>query len=123
MRRVIGRLGLCTLAPGFYVYTGSARRGLEARIARHLRKYKPVRWHIDYVLEARQVRIVGVRRTRLAECRLNALTRGRTPVEGFGASDCRSGCRAHLKWVGRLGPHVASALGPGAAPDVRWESQ
>ncbi|MDG6902673.1 MAG: GIY-YIG nuclease family protein [Nitrososphaerota archaeon] len=46
----VGRLGRFAFPSGYYVYTGSARRGLESRIARHLRKEKRLRWHVDYVL-------------------------------------------------------------------------
>jgi len=31
---------------------GSAKRNFEARIARHLRQEKTLRWHIDYLLAA-----------------------------------------------------------------------
>ena len=41
-----------------YVYTGSARGGLEARIARRRRREKRMRWHIDYLL--REARIIEV---------------------------------------------------------------
>ena len=34
----IGRLGLLSFPAGVYVYTGSAKRNLEARIARHCRR-------------------------------------------------------------------------------------
>lgn len=37
-RIAIGRLGTFEFAAGTYVYTGSARRNFEARIARHQRK-------------------------------------------------------------------------------------
>ncbi len=43
----IGKLGLFRFPEGTYVYTGSARRNYEARIARHLRQEKSLRWHID----------------------------------------------------------------------------
>ncbi|HQR50429.1 MAG TPA: hypothetical protein PKW44_02185 [Methylophilaceae bacterium] len=35
-RLTVGRLGVFDFPAGRYVYTGSARRSLEARIARHL---------------------------------------------------------------------------------------
>ena len=38
-----GALGPCRLAAGRYVYTGSARRNLEARIRRHLAGKKKLR--------------------------------------------------------------------------------
>lgn len=48
-RKTIGALGEREFKPGFYVYVGSAMRGLEKRIKRHLQKKKRVRWHLDYI--------------------------------------------------------------------------
>jgi Uri superfamily endonuclease len=99
LRRRVGGLGMIYLPAGRYVYTGSATRGLEARIARHLRRRKPLRWHIDYLTTAPGVRILDVLRSALPECRLNQSTRGELPIAGFGASDCTAGCGAHLRRV------------------------
>ena len=46
----VGALGEVSLEPGWYLYVGSARRHLEARLRRHLRPEKRRRWHIDYLL-------------------------------------------------------------------------
>jgi Uri superfamily endonuclease len=100
VRCAIGRLGAFTFPAGRYVYTGSARRNLEARIARHLRAHKTLHWHIDYLLAAPGVRIVAVIHSRRPECALNRAGRGRIVAPGFGASDCRAGCGAHLKHLG-----------------------
>jgi Uri superfamily endonuclease len=99
LRCVIGRLGVFDFPAGRYVYTGSAKRGLEARIARHLRSEKTLRWHIDYLLAAPGVEVVGVLRSRRGECALNRAVQGWVPVAGFGASDCGAGCVAHLKYL------------------------
>jgi Uri superfamily endonuclease len=93
----IGRLGRFRFPAGDYVYTGSAKRNLEARIHRHLSKTKRLRWHIDYLLADHDARIVGVRRSVPEECLLNRRTRGEVVVPGFGSSDCRAGCGGHLK--------------------------
>lgn len=93
----VGRLGVFRFPPGRYVYTGSAKRNIEARIARHLSAAKRLHWHIDYLLAAPGVSVSRVRRSRRAECDLNRATRGNIPVPGFGASDCRAGCGSHLK--------------------------
>jgi len=95
-----GRLGMCAFSAGRYIYTGSARRNFEARIARHLRHEKTLHWHIDYLLAAPGVCIVGVRRYVEDECAINQATPGNVPVPGFGASDCRMGCGGHLKYLG-----------------------
>ena len=100
LRCTIGRIGEFDFPAGRYVYTGSAKRNLEARIARHLRREKVLRWHIDYLLAAPGVRVAEVVRSRRSECALNRTGRGRILVPGFGASDCRAGCGAHLKYLG-----------------------
>ena len=97
VRVAVGRLGIFDFPAGGYVYTGSAKRNLETRIARHLRREKTLRWHIDYLLAAPGVRVVEVRRSRRDECRWNRATAGEIPVPGFGASDCGAGCGSHLK--------------------------
>jgi Uri superfamily endonuclease len=100
----IGALGVFVFPAGRYVYTGSARRNPEARIARHLARSKTLRWHVDYLLDAPGVRIVDVWRFDEPECAVNRSTAGEIPVTGFGASDCRAGCGSHLK---RLWPDAA----------------
>jgi Uri superfamily endonuclease len=96
----VGRLGTFRFAAGRYVYTGSARRNLEARIARHLRADKTLRWHIDYLLATPGVQVLTVRRSRREECALNQAAAGTVPIPGFGASDCRARCGSHLKYLG-----------------------
>lgn len=96
----VGEHGRFSFPRGYYVYTGIARRGLESRIARHLRKErKRLRWHIDYLL--RRARIVEVKRYRgghLSECELSRRAEGLPGSDiiapGFGSSDC--GCSTHL---------------------------
>jgi Uri superfamily endonuclease len=100
VRCPVGRLGVVDFAAGTYVYTGSARQNFEARLARHARATKKLRWHIDYLLAAPGVRIVRIVRSRRDECRLNQSVKGTVPVTGFGASDCTAGCGAHLKYLG-----------------------
>jgi Uri superfamily endonuclease len=100
LRCAIGRLGEFDFPAGRYVYTGSARRNLDARIARHVRHEKTLRWHIDFLLTSPGVRVVDVIRSRSGECALNRASRGRILAVGFGASDCRADCVAHLKYLG-----------------------
>ena len=98
----IGALGRFRFPAGRYIYTGSARRAMEARIRRHLSVRKTRHWHIDYLLAHPAVQIDQVKRSRMAECRKNQLTTGEIVVPGFGASDCRRGCGSHLKYLGPL---------------------
>jgi Uri superfamily endonuclease len=100
VRVSIGRLGRFIFPAGRYIYTGSARRNFAARVARHLRREKTLRWHIDYLLAAPGVRIAGTRHYVENECAINQATPGIVPVSGFGASDCRRGCGSHLKYLG-----------------------
>ncbi len=94
----VGALGMIELRPGWYVYVGSARSGLRARLARHLRTVrKRAHWHVDYVRRrTRPVAVLVQAGEGADECALSdavaALADG--SVTGFGCSDCR--CRSHL---------------------------
>ncbi|MBC7187975.1 MAG: GIY-YIG nuclease family protein [Calditrichaeota bacterium] len=97
---VIGKLGWCRLQQGYYLYVGSARRGIGQRVARHIRHKKVRRWHIDYLTTATAATVVGaLLSAERGECALQKFLRERgcQPVlPGFGASDCSSGCESHL---------------------------
>ncbi|MEA3348596.1 MAG: GIY-YIG nuclease family protein [Pseudomonadota bacterium] len=95
----VGRFGSFKFISGNYIYSGSARRNLLARVNRHLRKEKKLRWHIDYLLNAPTVDIVKVLVSTVSECELVAASGGSVLVSGFGASDCRSGCGSHLRML------------------------
>jgi Uri superfamily endonuclease len=103
VRVTVGRLGECIFPPGRYIYTGSAKRNLEARLRRHLSPTKRLHWHIDYLLAAPGVRVMSVARFNAPECQLNRQTAGSLPVPRFGATDCRAGCGSHLKYQGTDG--------------------
>lgn len=96
----VGRLGTFVFPAGRYVYTGSAKRALEARVERHLSGARRLHWHIDYLLASRGVAIESVRRSRKPECAANRAVGGTAPAPGFGASDCRFGCGSHLRFLG-----------------------
>jgi len=96
----VGRLGRFAFAAGEYLYVGSAQRGLAARLARHARKRKPRRWHIDYLSTAADMLgAIIVPAGKDAECRLaNELAETfERCMPGFGASDCR--CAGHLFYM------------------------
>lgn len=93
----IGKLGLFDFPAGCYVYTGSARVNIDARISRHLRSDKKLRWHIDYLLASRYATVTKVVRSVKTECIVNQRIHGLIVAHGFGASDCRHGCGSHLK--------------------------
>ena len=96
----IARLRNPTFAAGHYVYCGSARGpgGLAARVGRHLRRGKSIRWHVDHLTENGQVLDVLCAPDG-AECelvrRIGRMPGVGTPVTGFGSSDCRN-CPSHL---------------------------
>jgi Uri superfamily endonuclease len=96
----IGRLGKFDFPTGKYVYTGSAKKNMEARIARHFSKLKRLRWHIDYLLGP-HAKIVGVELFDREECVVNQDTKGDILVPGFGSTDCRNKCGSHLKYLGQ----------------------
>jgi Uri superfamily endonuclease len=114
-RVAAGRLGRLDLPAGVYVYCGSARRNLPARVARHLRRRKAARWHVDYLLAhpAAKVTAVGGWGGR-GECELVAEAirgGGRAVAHGFGSSDCRRGCPAHLIFMGDGRPRAGGGEG------------
>jgi len=107
----IGQLGQIDFPAGTYLYLGSARGpgGLRGRLARHVLGKGSARphWHIDALRRAAVVSAwaalvlpAGVPAPAGLECRLARLAQGWPGAvliaPGFGASDCRSGCPAHL---------------------------
>lgn len=105
----VGRLGTFLFPAGDYVYTGSARRNFEARVARHCRcgtaeRPKPLRWHIDYLLAWDEATVLAVERLTVAECAANRAVGGAVVAPGFGASDCKAGCVSHLRYLGERPP-------------------
>jgi len=93
----VGKLGRFAFRPGVYFYVGSAQRRLPARLERHARREKPLRWHIDYLsTRADMLGAIIVPGPRERECELAAELRGiyDSIIPGFGASDCR--CGGHL---------------------------
>lgn len=109
----VGSLGVFHFPAGYYVYTGSALRGLESRIARHLRQIKRFHWHIDYLLQYGRVVDVIMHRTKeRLECHFNqkvlSLPGCKIPVLGFGSSDCN--CMTHLAYF-REKPSISNTIG------------
>ncbi len=93
----IGSLGEISFPEGYYIYTGSAAKNLKSRVARHLRKRKKKRWHIDYLLsEAVKVKDFPVYTLNNLECVLaeDVKNLADSEIADFGCSDCS--CRSHL---------------------------
>jgi len=97
----VGGLGRLALSPGFYIYVGSARRGLRKRIDRHRRLRKKLWWHIDYLRAVADWHaVLPIATADDLECRLAAALRrfaGNDGIPRFGSSDCD--CRSHLFFV------------------------
>ena len=93
----IGSLGQVEFQKGYYVYIGSAMNSLSKRIARHRRKKKVKRWHIDYLsAEAASINPVPINTGERMECELakNVQEITDSSVHRFGSSDCN--CPSHL---------------------------
>jgi len=118
----VGALGRRPFDTGWYIYCGSAMgvdgQNLRSRISRHLSKCKKIRWHIDHLLASEAARIHTVffaksksnRECDLAK-NLLKLDGSEMPTKGFGSSDCRADCPAHLiKLHYRSGDKIEKAL-------------
>ena len=99
----IPRFGDLILAPGIYVYCGSAhgKGGLRARIDRHRSRMVKKFWHIDFLKEFLNLEEIWFQESiEKNECTFsNFLVREMgctSPIKGFGSSDCRNGCKSHL---------------------------
>ncbi|MCD6457413.1 MAG: GIY-YIG nuclease family protein [Thermoproteales archaeon] len=100
----VGALGRVKLDEGYYLYVGSALGpgGLKARISRHFRKSKKLKWHIDLLLVSENSRIIGVfcaLTNEKYECKIvkRLIELGATaPIKNFGSTDCSENCPAHL---------------------------
>ncbi len=95
----VGSMGDIQFDPGWYVYVGSAKRNLEARIARHRRRRKKMHWHVDYLLagvEYTDITAVPIRSRHDLECELarDVAKLASRSVARFGCSDCS--CPSHL---------------------------
>ena len=101
-----GRLGRYVLDSGWYVYTGSARRNMAARLRHHLAVNDTRRWHIDWLLGAGLGQVMHIRLDTESECAINARIDGRVVIPRFGATDCRHRCGSHLLWLGTRRPPV-----------------
>lgn len=104
----IGKIGNMNFKKGIYYYVGSAmgKTGsstLENRIKRHLRlpKHKKKHWHIDYLLENKEVSLIKlflIPHKQKLECILaqELLNISDGFIENFGSSDCA--CQSHLPY-------------------------
>jgi Uri superfamily endonuclease len=104
----VGKLGEAVFSAGTYVYTGSAMKGLGARLRRHGARTKKIHWHIDHLLtlpDARVRQIILYPPASGQECRQNKRIAARPGaaviLKKFGSSDCKSGCVSHLLYFAK----------------------
>ena len=96
----VGRWGLLTIKPGYYIYVGSAfgPGGIQARVLRHCSEKKSKHWHIDYIREL--VSPVGAwysygsKRVEHQWANTFYNMEGMSAIKGFGCSDCK--CYSHF---------------------------
>lgn len=99
----IGKLGSFEFSQGYYIYNGSAKKGLQARVSRHLSNKKKIHWHLDYLLKHAFILETKLfYEPKLTECELNSLSFIENVnavffVKGFGSSDCS--CISHLFYL------------------------
>jgi len=118
----VGALGDMRFSRGFYAYVGSAMNGLEGRVARHLRRNKKRRWHVDYLLERACVYdVVVVTGEERLECVMaSALSREILCIRHFGSSDCK--CAGHLFFAVARSDLEAAVTQALARLDAEWRS-
>jgi Uri superfamily endonuclease len=94
----VGALGKINFERGLYAYVGSAQKGLDKRVSRHLRRVKRKFWHIDYLLENEAVKVLKIfqkKAGKTLECEIaEKISLKGIAVESFGSSDCK--CKSHL---------------------------
>ena len=94
----VGALGKLVFEKGLYGYVGSAQSNLEKRVRRHLGKEKRKFWHIDYLLDNPETKVLRVfykEADKTEECAIaRAIGERGRGIVGFGSSDCI--CSSHL---------------------------
>ena len=82
---------------GFFAYVGSAKNGLSKRLSRHLKKEKKLFWHIDYLLDKKEVEIykIYISKREIEKAVAKIFERLYYPILGFGNGDNKS-VKGHL---------------------------
>lgn len=98
----IGKLGTYHFLKGRYIYIGSAKKNILARVNRHLKVDKVFRWHFDYLRPYGTITEVKSFDDKVGECELAECLKSRYlatyPMKKFGSSDCS--CYSHLLFLG-----------------------
>ena len=103
--QIIPKYGKVSLLPGYYFYCGSAHGngGLRKRVTSHLNSNSNQFWHIDYIKHQTHIFEVWCQiNSKNNECSFSHFFSSQEnaviAIEGFGASDCKNMCNAHL-WI------------------------
>ena len=101
--RVRMRKETISMEKGLYLYVGSAKRGLEKRLARHVKKRKNRFWHIDYITCRRDTAVRAIYLARYPECETLSTVSALGTLFGrrLGSSDCR--CQSHFVKLNQVG--------------------
>ena len=80
----------------FYLYVGSAKRGLKRRLARHMKKRKKCFWHIDYITCRADAVVRAIYLAPAPECETFRIVSQLGTIFGpkLGSSDCK--CPSHF---------------------------
>lgn len=102
LETIVGRLGRIYFKKGNYIYIGSAKGCLEARLRRHLRRSKKIYWHIDYLSNNKKAQILQIWVIQKSiECKTAGVFNEEPTCEivkkGFGSLDCK--CLSHLFYL------------------------
>jgi sugar fermentation stimulation protein A len=94
--RVRMRKETICMEEGLYFYVGSAKRGLEHRLARHIKKRKNRFWHIDYITSRRDTAVRAIYLAPYPECETLSTVSQLGTLFGrkLGSSDCA--CQSHF---------------------------
>ena len=110
----VGALGPVRLERGWQAYVGSARRGRDARVARHCRAAKPQRWHADYLFTPWPARRAWLLDTALDECALAERLRAALAATGEATGHDRLDPPASAVGDPSVSSAADRALGPAA---------
>ncbi len=93
----IGKLGNIFFSEGFYIYVGSAMKGLSYRVKRHIGLKKKSHWHIDKLRQEALFcyALAGYSSSKM-ECKIarKLMDISEWIIPRFGSSDCD--CKSHL---------------------------
>jgi Uri superfamily endonuclease len=97
----IGKLGNYSFKKGIYIYVGSAKRNIIARINRHQKVHKSQKWHFDYLRPHGTIIKIITYENSIGECplaeKIRKMEGGVFPIKRFGSTDCR--CFSHLIYL------------------------